>query len=71
MPFPTNGAMELRSFLRSQTVSVIMLNAPCFRELTIPEEWREAGRVRIHFEAVDYHTTVYIDKETSRNGDNS
>ena len=35
-----------------------------FRELTIPEEWRNASRVRIHFEAVDYHTTVYIDKGT-------
>ena len=40
-----------------------------FREVTIPEEWRQANRVRIHFEAVDYHTTVYIDKGTFRNVD--
>ena len=39
------------------------------RELIIPEEWRKADRVRIHFEAVDYHTTVYIDKETFSNVD--
>ena len=36
-----------------------------FRWLTIPDDWKKADRVRIHFEAVDYHTTVYIDKGSS------
>ena len=42
-----------------------------YREVTIPAEWRGSHRVRIHFEAVDYHTIVYIDKGPFNNVDNS
>ena len=33
------------------------------REFSVPDTWRDGGRVLLHFGAVDYKTTVYLNRE--------
>ena len=33
------------------------------RSVEIPEDWKNSGRVFLHFGAVDYHAVVYVNKK--------